>query len=443
MVSRRQFIKSSSLATASAAAVASFPAILHAQSKPVFRAAIIGVGGRGSGAGGNFLDAAKLIDADAKIVAVADLYNEQAQKAGRRFEVPEARCFSGFDAYKKVLDLPEVNYMIIATPPGFRPFHLEAAVAAGKNIFTEKPAGTDGPGIRKVLAAYEESRKKNLKVAAGTQRRHRPSYIETVKRLHDGMIGEIRDLRAYWVNGGPIWYYDASKSHYGQQVGNTDLDVQLNNWYHYIWLCGDCITEQHVHDLDVCNWIAGAHPIRAWGMGARQQLDGKKGEIWDNFAVEYEYANGVRMHSYCGQIKREWSSVSEAAQGATGHAEMFDGRNSIKTSDGQSWRPRGIKQDNGYVLEHRDLMNAIIHDTDLNEMKQVAESTLTAIMGREAAYSGAGVEWDDMLNAKFHYGPDILFEDASKMTFGPFRTLKPPMPSEHNIFKNPPEVPTV
>src|SRR5215468_2132324 len=360
-VSRRQFIKSSSLVAASAAAAVSFPSVLRAQSKQPINAVIIGIGGRGGGAGGNFTDAVKITGADGKIVAVADLFPEQAKRGKENFGVPEDKCFSGFDAYKKALEVPGVNYAILATPPGFRPIHFKTAVEMGKNVFTEKPVAVDGPGIRIVYAAAEEAKSKNLKIAAGTQRRHRPSYIETVKRLQDGAIGDIVELRAYWVNGGPIW-------HRGDQ-GSTDLERQIRNWYHYIWLCGDHICEQHVHDLDIANWIMNDHPVKCWGMGARQQLDleHKSGEIWDNFGVEYQYANGVRLHAYCGQIKRSWSSVSEAATGATGTAEMHDGRNYIKGKDGKIWKPTGIKEDNGYVNEHRDLINAIVNDTPLNE----------------------------------------------------------------------------
>jgi predicted dehydrogenase len=169
-------------------------------------------------------------------------------------------------------------------------------------------------------------------------------------------------------------------------------------------------------------------------------LGDKSGEIWDNFDVEFEYANGVRMFSYCGQIKREWSSVSEHVHGTKGLADLRDGRNSIKPKDGALWRPTGIQNDNGYVNEHVNLINAILKDTALNETKNVTDSTLTAIMGREAAYSGAAVEWDAILNSKFAYGPDLLYADASKMKWGEFRTLKPPMPSVHDIFKTPPMV---
>ena len=434
-VSRRQFIKSSSFLAASAAAAVSFPSVLRGQTKGPINAVIIGLGGRGSGAGRDFMEACKALGGEGKIVAAADIFPDKALTAKDNFGVPEDKCFSGFDAYQKALAVPGVNYAILATPPGFRASHLKAAIEAGKNVFMEKPVAVDGPGCRIVYAAGEEATRKNLKVAAGTQRRHRPSYIETIKRIHDGAIGNVIALRVYWVNGGPIW-------HRGDQ-GATDLERQVRNWYHYIWLCGDHICEQHVHNLDVSNWIMNAHPVKCWGMGARQQLEGKSGEIWDNFSVEFQYANGVRVHGACGQIKRGWSSVSEAAAGCTGVVELNDGRNIIKSADGKVWRPTGITEDNGYVNEHRDLINAILHDTPLNEAKQVADSTLTAIMGREAAYSGSEVDWDTVLNSNFTYGPDLLYKDCARMEWGAFRTLQPPMPGAHDIFKDPPVVPIV
>lgn len=431
-VSRRQFIKTSSLAAASTAAL-NLPSFVQAQSRQPIRAVIIGLGGRGSGAGRDFTEAVKMLGVDGKIVAVADMFPEKAASGRDNFGVPADHCFSGFDAYEKALAVPGVNYCILATPPGFRAPHFKACIDAGKNVFMEKPVAVDGPGIRLVYAAGDEAKKKNLKVAAGTQRRHRPSYIETIKRLHDGAIGDITAVRIYWVNGGPIW-------HRGDH-GDTDLEKQIRNWYHYIWLCGDHICEQHVHNIDIANWIMKGHPVKAWGMGARQQLDGQSGEIWDNFAIEYEYPNGVRAHAYCGQIKRSWSSVSEAAHGATGTAQLNDGRNYIRPHSGSVWRPTGIKEDNGYVLEHRDLIQAILEDKPLNEAHQVADSTLTAIMGREAAYSGAEVEWDAIFNSNFTYGPEGLYNNCAQMRFGPFRTLQPPMPSQHDILKSPPVLP--
>ena len=434
-VSRRQFLKHSSLLAASAAAAASFPSVLHGQANQPINAVIIGLGGRGSGAGRDFTEGAKAAGAQAKIVAVADIFPEAAQKGAKTFELPEDKCFSGFDAYQKALAVPGVNYAILATPPGFRASHFKAAIEAGKHVFMEKPVAVDGPGCQVMYAAGEMAKQKGLKVAAGTQRRHRPSYIETIKRIQDGAIGNIVALRAYWVNGGPIW-------HRGDH-GATELERQVRNWYHYIWLCGDHVCEQHVHNIDVCNWIMNAHPVKCWGMGARQQLEGQSGEIWDNFSVEFQYANGVRVQGSCGQIKRGWSSISEAAAGCTGVAELHDGRNMIKSADGKLWRPTGITEDNGYVNEHRDLINAILHDTPLNEAKQVTDSTLSAIMGREAAYSGDEVEWDTVLNSNFTYGPDQLYKDCARMEWGAFRTLQPPMPGSHDIFKNPPVLPVV
>lgn len=426
-VSRRQFIKSSSLVAASAAAAVSFPSVVRAQGKQPINAVIIGIGGRGSGAGANFLEAVKNLGADGKIVGIADLFPEAAQRGRDNLKLPsETAVFSGFDAYRKALDLPGVNYCILATPPGFRASHFRACVEAGKNVFMEKPVAVDGTGCRLIYETAGIAKQKNLKVAAGTQRRHQAGYIEAIKRIQDGEIGDVIAMRAYWVNGGPIW-------HRGD-TGDTDLERQIRNWYHYIWLSGDHICEQHVHNLDVCNWIMQDHPIRCWGQGARQQLGDKSGEIWDNFAIEYEYKNGVRLSSYCGQIKRDWSSVSEAVHGTKGMSHTDSSNQRVA-----AWR---FKKDaiDPYVQEHMDLINAIHNDSDLNEAKQVTDSTLTAIMGREAAYSGAGVEWDDILNSKFAYAPEQLFQDCSKMKFGEFRTLQPPMPSMHNILKDPPVV---
>ena len=430
-VSRRQFLKSSSLAAATAAAAVSLPTFLHAQSKTAMNAVIIGIGGRGGGAGQNFLEACKIAGVEGKVVAAADIFPEQARRGKEHFGLADDRCFSGFDAYQKALAVPGVNYAILAAPPGFRAPHFKACIEAGKNVFMEKPVAVDGPGCRIMYAAGELAKKKNLKVAAGTQRRHQAPYIETVKRIQDGAIGDVVAMRAYWVNGGPIW-------HRGER-GDSEIEQQIRNWYHYIWLCGDHICEQHVHNIDVCNWIMNDHPVRCWGLGARQQLGNKSGEIWDNFSVEYEYSNGVRMFSYCGQIKRDWSSVSEAVHGSKGSANPGG---MIRPNAGEMWRYRERAVD-AYVQEHVDLINAIVNNTELNETKNVTDSTLTAIMGREAAYSGAGMNWEDTLNSKFAYGPELLYTDAAKMQWGAFRLLEPPMPNAHNILKDPPMVPVV
>jgi predicted dehydrogenase len=419
------------MAASAAAVAASFPSVLRgADAKQPINAVVVGLGGRGGGAAQNFLEAVKITGVPGKIVAIGDLFPEKARMGKVHFGVPEERCFSGFDAYVKALEVPDVNYVILATPPGFRPPFFRACIEAGKNVFMEKPVAVEGSGCRMNYETYEMAKKKNLKVAAGTQRRHQASYLETVRRIQDGAIGDITFLRAYWVNGGPIW-------HRGDH-GDTVLERQIRNWYHYIWLSGDHICEQHVHNLDVCNWIMNDHPVKCWGMGARQQLGDKSGEIWDNFGIEYEYANGVRLYSYCGQIKRSWSSVSEAAHGTNGYSNP--GGNIHSRSGKILYRFRE-KELNPYVQEHVDLINAIQNDTELNEAKHVTDSTLTAIMGREAAYSGAGLDWDTVLNGKFIYGPEQNYQDSSKLEYGPFRTLKPPMPSLHNIYDDPPLLP--
>jgi predicted dehydrogenase len=439
-VTRRDFLRQSTLAAAGTVAAVSFPSVL-AQAKQPLNAVIIGCGGRGSGAGNDFLEAAKIAGVDAKIVGLADAFQDRINGSRNELknkgqQIDEKNCFVGLDGYTKALQLPGVNYAIIATPPGFKAPQFKAAIDAGKHVFIEKPVAVDGPTCKIMYAAGEEATKKGLKVVAGTQRRHQAGYIEAIKQIQDGVIGDIVTFRAYWVNGGPIW-------HRGDK-GATDLEKQINNWYHYIWLSGDHICEQHVHNIDVCNWIMKDHPVKCWGMGARQQLDRdkKSGEIWDNFAVEYEYKGGVRMFSYCGQIKREWTSVSEAVHGTKGWANPAG---DIFPKGGQRIRANTLKleSNNPYVQEHVALIKAIQSNTALNETKDVTDSTLTAIMGREAAFSGCTATWDDTLNSTFKYGPDLLYTDASKMQFGPFRTLKPPMPSVNNIFADPPTVPTV
>ena len=410
-------------------AAVSFPSILHGQESAAINAVVIGMGGRGGGAGENFLEAAKIAGVQGKIVAVADIFPDQAKRASRAFGISEDKCFSGFDGYMKAINEPGVNYAIIATPPGFKASQFKACIEAGKHVFIEKPVATDGPSCRVMYAAGELADKKGLKVAAGTQRRHQAGYIETIKRLQDGAIGDIVMMRAYWVNGGPIWHRE--------DRGTTDLEKQINNWYHYIWLSGDHICEQHVHNLDVCNWVMNAHPVKCWGQGSRQQLGDKSGEIWDNFDVEYDYANGAKMFSYCGQIKRSGSpGVDEFVHGTKGTSKPSG---NITPKDGPRWRS-SLKLDSGnpYVQEHVHLIRAILKNSELNETKNVTDSTLTAIMGREAAYSGGWVEWDDVLNSKFKYGPELAYENSHKMEFGSFQTLKPPMPSLHDILRDPP-----
>src|SRR5579859_8060886 len=374
-VSRRQFIKTSTLAAATTAAAASFPYVLRAQGKQAINAVIIGIGGRGGGAGQNFLEAGKNLGVDTKIVAVADLFPEQAKRGTENFSVPEEKCFSGFDAFRKALEVPGVNYAILATPPGFRASHFRACVEAGKNVFMEKPVAVDGSGCRLVYETAEMAKQKNLKVAAGTQRRHQASYNETIKRIHDGAIGDIVAARCYW-NGDTPWRNP-------RREGQTDMEYQLRNWYHYTWLCGDHIVEQHVHNLDVMNWVLQGHPLRAVAVGGKQVRTGPEyGNGWDHFGVDFEWPNDVHVLSMCRHWPGTPGNVSEAVVGTKGKSNC-----ATRITGPNEWSFQG-GDNKPYVQEHTDLIASIRSGNPLNEAEQVAHSTLTAIMGREAAYTG-------------------------------------------------------
>jgi predicted dehydrogenase len=339
----------------------------------------------------------------------------KAKELGNRVNLPKERQFLGFDAYKKLLE-SGVNYVMLATPPGFRPLHLEAAVAAGMNIFTEKPVGVDGPGMRRVYAAYEEAKKKNLNIVAGTQRRHQASYLKTMRQIHEGTIGEIVAMKCHW-NQGILWKVD-------RKEGWSDLEWQLRNWYNFLWICGDHIVEQHIHNLDVCNWALNSHPIKARGCGYRTRTDPGYGHIYDFFAVEYEYPKNVVMHSTCRQIDKCWNSVSEHIYGSKGYSSPSS--SSINGKAVMSQQERRSSTD-PYVQEHSDLIESIRSGKTINELKNVADSTLTAIMGRMSAYSGKEVSWEQALNSTVDTFPKEL--DFSKS----YPTPPVPVPGKYTL----------
>jgi predicted dehydrogenase len=311
--------------------------------------------------------------------------SEDYGRFAKQAKVTPETTFDGLDAYQKLL-ATDVNLVILATPPGFRPYHLEAAVRAGKHIFCEKPVAVDATGARKCYGLVDEAKKKNIAIVAGTQRRHQKGYIETVKKIQDGALGEIRAARCSW-NGTEPWFHQRPE-------GMADSTYQLVNWYHYLWLCGDHIVEQHVHNLDVINWVMGDHPVKAVGFGGRALRHSgppkEAGQIWDHFAVEYEYKNGVKLYSYCRHIPGA-DDVSETVYGATGVAHTRDGGYEINK------KPSGSDDISAYVQEHIDLLNSIRAGAPLNELKQVTDSTYTAIFGRNACYSGRALKWDDAL----------------------------------------------
>lgn len=404
--SRRDFLKTSAALGGALATQFSFVPMVHAAGSDAVKIGLIGCGGRGTGAAENAAEGSENV----KIYALGDLFPDhlsnareklsKSDKLSGKFDVSDDRAFSGFDAYQKVVDCG-VDMVILATPPGFRPQHIEAAVKAGKHIFTEKPVAVDGTGIRKVLAAAEEAKKKGLAVVAGTQRRHQLAYLESMSRIHAGEIGEITGGRCYWNQGG-LWKVDRTAQ-------MSDMEWQIRNWLYFTWLSGDHICEQHVHNLDVMNWALGATPVKAVGLGGRQvRIDPVYGNIYDHFAIDYEYPNGVHVASYSRQIENCQNNVSESVVGTKGtwQSNGYTFRIGKETS-----RVREAPR-NPYVQEHTDLVESIRKGKPLNELRQVAESTLTAIMGRMSAYTGKEVTWEDALGSKLDTFPQ-------KLDFGP------------------------
>jgi myo-inositol 2-dehydrogenase / D-chiro-inositol 1-dehydrogenase len=395
--SRRDFLKASTAVAVGATGLGFVPSV-HAAGSDTLRIGLIGCGGRGTGAAENASQAAPNV----KIVALGDLFQDHITNArrnlqglGEKLDVSDDRCFVGFDAYQKVL-ASDVDLVILATPPGFRPTHLEAAIKAGKHVFAEKPVGVDGPGIRRVLAAAEEAKQKGLAVVTGTQRRHQAGYIESMKRIHDGLIGPITSARAYW-NQGSLWNKPRESSW-------SDVEWQIRNWLYFTWLSGDHICEQHVHNLDVVNWALRAHPTRAVALGGRQVRTGPEyGNIYDHFAVDYEYPEGVHVLSMCRQIPNCENNVSEAVVGTKGSWASAGYRfTGVETPRIRS------REVNPYVQEHTDLIESIRSGQPLNELRTVAESTLTAIMSRMSAYTGQAVTWEQALNSKLDLMPETL-----------------------------------
>jgi predicted dehydrogenase len=399
-VTRRGFLRTtSSAASLSLLAGLGVPSAAFAAGGDTLRLALIGCGGRGSGAAAQALNTGNV-----KLVAMADAFESRLQSSLAtlkkqeldKVDVPASNQFAGLDAYKKAMTLADV--VILAASPGFRPEHFEEAVRQGRHVFMEKPLGTDAPGIRRVLAANEEAKKKNLKVGVGFQRRHKPGYLETIKRIQDGAVGDIQAMRCYWRG--------TSRGGLTREPGETELQYQIRNWYFFTWLSGDHIVEQHCHNIDVCNWIKGTHPIRASGLGGRQVRTTKEhGQIFDHHFVEFEYADGTRMFSECSQIPGIWHTVSEYVQGTKGRADLVNDRNNFTITGPGAWRYRAAKGDNPYQLEHDDLFDAIRSNKPYNEVEFAAYSSMTAIMGRMATYSGELIEWDDAFASKLQLVP--------------------------------------
>jgi len=420
-LSRRDFLKASAVVAATTV-VTGCATVPKAGRAPAFlpavpvreriRVGVIGCGGRGTGAARDCVQSSPNVE----IVALGDLFQDRLEACcqdlsdlGDKVRVTSDHCFTGFDAYQHVLG-SDIDLVILATPPGFRPLHLRAAIEAGKHVFMEKPVAVDPVGVRSVIASAELATCKGLAIVAGTQRRHQPAYLETMKRIHDGAIGPLVAAQCYW-NQGDLWVKP-------KEPGWSDMEWQCRNWLYFTWLSGDHIVEQHVHTLDVINWALRATPVKCVGMGGRQSRTAPEfGNIYDHFAVEYEYPGAVRVLSMCRQVGGTSDRVSERLVGTKGtsdpHGEIQRGKRVWK------YQPKG-EPVNPYVQEHADLIASIRKGRPLNEGQRIAESTLTAIMGRMSAYTGREVSWDWVMNAsqldltppKFEFG-DLPFDPVA------------------------------
>lgn len=400
---RRNFLKTSTAAAAGAALTSTIARTAHAAGSDEIKFVLIGCGGRGLGASENIMKT----KGNVKLVAAADPFVDKA--AGRlellakkqkgvykdKIDVTPEKIFGGLDGYKKAIDF-DCDLVVIATPPGYKPQQFEYAVNKGRHIFMEKPVASDAVGVRRVLASVEESKKKNLMVGIGLQRRHEPQYMETIDRIHNGAIGDIITMRVYW-NGNGIWYRV-------REEGMTEMEFQTNNWYHFNWLSGDQICEQHIHNLDVGCWVKGMYPVECNGMGGRGlRMDGDatKSQIFDHTFCEYTFPDGTKMFSQGRHVAGAWRFVGEAAHGTKGTA---DPSGSIQGEN--AWNFAGDRL-NGHQQEQHDLIEALMRGEIYNEGEYGAKSTFTAILGREACYSGQVVKWDELLTKGHELAPGI------------------------------------
>ena len=404
--SRRDFVKGSSLL---AGGILAAPLLSNANffsgSDDTIKIAVVGCGGRGTGAAMQALSSKQNV----KIVAMADAFkdnldnchkslteeiNNSIGELAKRLDVPEERRFTGFDGYQKAIALADV--VILATPPGFRPIHFAEAIKQGKHVFMEKPVATDPAGIQSVLATAAIAKQKRLNVVVGLQRHYQNSYRELYKRKD--LIGDITSAQAWWDNDG-VWVRP-------RKYNQTEMEYQMRNWYYFNWLCGDHITEQHIHNLDVINWFKGGHPVKAQGFGGRQVRKGKEhGEIFDHHFVEFEYADGSILNSQCRHIPGTMSKVDELLVGTKG--KIFCGAANIKDHSGKLIYQYDTKAENNpYQTEHDELFAAIAKgEYKYADAENGASSTMTSILGRMATYTGQVIEWDKAINSGMDIQP--------------------------------------
>jgi len=418
-VSRRKFLQGSVVVAGSALTTKALFARGSVGAADLLRIGLIGCGGRGTGAAAQALAA----DPNVKLVAMGDAFIDHVEnslaklkadpKIAGKIDVPAERRFSGFNNYQKVLE-SGIDVVLLAEPPHFRPKHLKAAIKAGKHVFAEKPVAVDAPGVRSVLATCEQARKKGLSVVSGLCLRYAHGFREAVQRIHDGAIGEIASVQASDFRG-PIWVR-------ARQPGWSDLEYQVRNWYYFSWLSGDFIVEQHVHFLDVCSWIMkDQYPVKAIGTGGRQVRTGPDyGNIYDHHSIIYEYANGSKLYGFCRQQSGCHNETGAFAMGTEGRAEISQQRQTI--SGKNSWKYDGPKN-NFYQTEHDELFASIRSGKPIDNSDYMSKTTLLAIMGRTASYTGQVVTWEQVMNSKEDF-------TLSKYEWGPFPEPSVAMPGE-------------
>lgn len=412
---RRTFCKQTAAATTGIlASTLPLDAMSNVYDNKKLKLALIGCGGRGSGAAVQALTA----DDKVELYAMADAFRDRIDSSlngikehfdgSKNIDVKEKNMFTGFDAYKKAIDLCDV--VILTTPPGFRPLHFEYAINNDKHVFMEKPLATDAPGIRKVLEVAKIAKEKKLNVVVGLQRHYQDKYITLYNKVVNGDIGKIVSGQVYWNDGG-VWVKKRKPS-------QSELEYQMRNWYYFTWLCGDHILEQHIHNIDVANWFIGDYPISAQGMGGREVRNGiDHGQIFDHHFVEFTYANGAVISSQCRHQTGTASRVDEVFQGSngsvvTGKGEMTDLSGNIKYKYPNKWN----EDPNPYQVEHDKLFQSIRNNEVINDVEYGAKSTMTAIMGRMATYTGKKITWDQAINSKEMLVPKNLTWNSTPPT---------------------------
>jgi myo-inositol 2-dehydrogenase/D-chiro-inositol 1-dehydrogenase len=403
---RREFIKTSALIAGGVLLNQFSFAAGHSSADDTIKIALIGCGDRGTGAAFQALSTT----ANVKLVAMADAFQDRldgsykvlSEKFKSKVDVPQERRFTGFDAYQKAIALADV--VLLTTPPGFRPIHFEEAVKQGKHIFMEKPVAVDAPGIRRVLAAAETAKQKKLNVVVGLQRRYQTNYREAIKRIQDGAIGDVFGGQVYWNSGG-VWVKK-------RLANQTEMEYQMRNWYYFNWLCGDHIVEQHVHNIDIANWVKGSYPVSVQGTGSRAWRTGKDyGEIYDNHSVELTYADGAVIHSQCRHFEGTENRVDESFQGTKGKVYLSGGNQAIlwDHTGKELYRHPSKGNANPYQTEHDELFAAVAKgEYKFSDAERGAKSCFSSIIGRYATYSGQTIKWDEALQAENSLMPDQL-----------------------------------